>query len=245
MHRFFVDDNQVQENEIHIKGSDVNHIKNVLRLKNGDEITICNGQGKDYYCIIDTIIDDVIIANIVSQNSSMSELNTKLYLFQGLPKQDKMELIIQKAVELGVYEIIPVNTNRTVVKLDHKKQDKKLSRWSKVAEAAAKQSKRGIIPKVSNVMTFREAMEYGKQLETIVIPYENANNIEESKSFIKNIKSNSIGIFIGPEGGFTEEEVHLAKSNHAVELSLGRRILRTETASLAILTLLMFHIEEE
>lgn len=246
MNRFYVENNQVRENKIYITGSDVNHIKNVLRMKIGEKIIISNGQGKDFYCIIEDECNDEVVADIIEARDSDTELKGKLYLFQGLPKKDKMELIIQKAVELGAYEVIPVMTKRTVVKLeDKKKEAKKLERWQAIMNSAAKQSGRGIIPKITETMTFKEALKYASALDCNVIPFENADDINKTREIIGNIKSDdSVGIFIGPEGGFEDSEISLAFENSVTPITLGKRILRTETAGLAILSLLMLQMEE-
>ncbi len=172
-------------------------------------------------------------------------MDGKIYLFQGLPKKDKMELIIQKAVELGVFEIIPVMTQRTVVKLeDKKKEDKKVERWQLIATSAAKQSNRGIIPTVSGTMSFKESLDYAKNMDIKIIPYENADDINKTKEIIQSIKSGqSVGIFIGPEGGFEEKEIGQALEAGVLPITLGRRILRTETAGLAILSMIMLQME--
>lgn len=246
MYRFYVEENQIGNEVIKITGSDVNHIKNVLRMKEEEEIIICNGQGKDFYCIIEAVSNSEIVARIKDSYEADTELNTKLYLFQGLPKKDKMELIIQKAVELGVYEVIPVVTKRTIVKLDDKKEMKKLERWQTIATSAAKQSNRGIIPKVVASMSYKEALAYAKTLDCNLIPYEKAKGINKTKEIIKVAKNNkSIGIFIGPEGGFEETEIEAAMDINIKPITLGKRILRTETAGLTILSLLMFEIEED
>lgn len=245
MYRFYVENDQILENNITIVGSDVNHIKNVLRMKTNDEIIICDGQGKDFYCIIYQISNEKIIAEIQSVKDTDTELDTKIYLFQGLPKKDKMELIIQKAVELGVYEIIPVVTKRTIVKLDEKKKEqKKLERWQTIATSAAKQSKRGFIPRIREVMNFKEAINLAKTFDYNMIPYEKAENIDKTKEIVKGVKDkNSVGIFIGPEGGFDELEMEAAKNEGMQLITLGKRILRTETAGIAILSIIMFELE--
>ncbi len=246
MYRFYVKPDQIGEGVIKINGSDVNHIKNVLRMKPGEKIIICNGQGKDFYCIIKNESDGQITAEILKTQDTDTELEGKLYLFQGIPKKDKMEWIIQKAVELGVYEIIPVMTKRTVVKLEDKKRElKKIERWQTIAASAAKQSGRGIIPAVAETRSFKEALIYAGNLDHKIIPYENAENITETKNLINNIKTGaSAGIFIGPEGGFEEEEINQAKEAGFLPITLGRRILRTETAGLAILSLIMMQMEK-
>ncbi len=246
MNYFFVNRNQIVENEVQILGQDVNHIKNVLRMKVGDIIGIKDGTKKVYHCELLVVENHGIQGKIVDVIEQNTELPSKIYLFQGLPKSDKMELIIQKAVELGVYEIIPVATKRAVVKLDEKKQISKLKRWQAVAEGGAKQSGRQCVPAVLPVKSWKEALAYADTLDVKLIPYEQAKGMGETKALIQSIKKNqSIGIFIGPEGGFEPEEIEQAKSIGIVPISLGNRILRTETAGLTILSVLMFHLEGE
>ena len=245
MHHFFVSPNQIDDKYVTITGGDVNHIKNVLRMKVNEELLISNGQDKDYYCKIEAISDDEIKALILDEEFEGTELPTELYLFQGLPKSDKMELIIQKAVELGVKEIIPVATKRCVVKLDDKKEASKIKRWQAISESAAKQSRRTIIPEISSVMSFKEAINRAKEFELGIIPYENFKDMKETKEVLSKVqKGIKIGIFIGPEGGFEESEVQYALDNGIHPISLGKRILRTETAGLAILSVLMFQLED-
>lgn len=244
MHRFYVKEcNQLQEN-ILISGSDVNHIKNVLRLKCGEHILISDGKGTDYECVVSDMDDDTVVARIEDVFKNAAELPVSITLFQGMPKQDKLELIIQKCVELGVSEIVPVLTKRSVVKVDEKKAYKKTERYNAIAESAAKQSGRGIVPAVRDFMTFKEALDYAKTLDMNIIPYEEARGIEYSREVIKDIKNHSsLGIFIGPEGGFATEEVELAKEIGAKCITLGNRILRTETAGLAVMSIIMFEID--
>ena len=245
MHHFFVSPEQIDEQFVTIRGNDVNHIKNVLRMKAGEELLVSNGLDRDYFCQIETITDEEIKAKILQEDFEGTELPTELYLFQGLPKADKMELIIQKAVELGVKEIIPVATKRCVVKLDDKKEASKLKRWQAISESAAKQSRRMIIPEISPVMTFKEAINRASTFDMGIIPYENFKDMEETRNILKGVgKAMKIGIFIGPEGGFEESEIQYAMDNGIKPISLGKRILRTETAGLAILSVLMFRIEE-
>jgi 16S rRNA (uracil1498-N3)-methyltransferase len=248
MHHFFVDELQINKasKDIIIKGSDVNHIKNVLRMKYDEELLISDGNGNDYMAVIKQYTDNnEVVAHITDEKFQGTELSSKIYLFQGLPKSDKMELIIQKAVELGTYEIIPVATKRAVVKLDKKKEATKISRWNNIAESAAKQSRRSIIPKVNNVMSFKEAINYAKTLDINLIPYENYKDMSCTKEIINNIeRGKSIGIFIGPEGGFDESEVDIAVEAGVKRISLGKRILRTETAGLMIISVLMYKLED-
>ena len=241
----FVEPSNIQGNKILITGSDVNHIKNVLRMKVGEEISVSNGiDNNDYRCEIAELNDDLIICKLMFIKEDGLELKSKIYLFQGLPKSDKMELIIQKAVELGVFEIVPVATKRAVVKLDEKKAKSRIVRWQAISEAAAKQSKRAIIPLVHDVMSFKEAINYAKELEINAIPYELAKGMEETKAFVENaLTKGSIGIFIGPEGGFAEEEIEYAMTSGVTPVSLGKRILRTETAGMTMLSILMYNLE--
>lgn len=246
MYRFYAQGPASDETSISITGSDVNHIKNVLRMKKGEKLIICNGQGQDYYCIIDEVCEREIIVQILEVKESEAELKSKIYLFQGLPKKDKMELIVQKAVELGAFEIIPVMMKRTIVKLeDKKKEQKKLERWQSIAEGAAKQSGRGVIPQVSEVMSYKDAIALAEKMDMALLPYERAENIEVTRQKIAECKGKKqIGIFIGPEGGFEEEEIQYALEHQVTPITLGKRILRTETAGLTILSNLMFALEE-
>lgn len=247
MQRFFVEPHQIDEgvHQIHILGSDVNHISNVLRMKQGEELWISDGGKKEYRCTIEEFSPDEVLLHIIYAQEPDYELQSRIYLFQGLPKADKMELIIQKAVELGAYEVIPVETKRCVVKLDGKKAAKKVERWKQIAESAAKQSKRMLIPNVHEVLTFKEALKYAESMDVRLIPYELAKGMQETKEILADIQpGQSIGIFIGPEGGFEEKEVETAISEGAKPITLGKRILRTETAGLAILSVLMFQLEQ-
>lgn len=246
MYQFFVDPGQIQGKRIIIKGKDVNHIKNVLRMKAGDEISVSNGiDGKEYRCGINAFHEEEIICELRFIKEEGIELPSQIYLFQGLPKVDKMELIVQKAVELGVYEIIPVAAKRSVVKLDEKKAKNKVLRWQGIAEAAAKQSRRGMIPKVQDVMSFRDAVNYSSLAQVKVIPYELAESMEKTKRIISEIKpGEDIAVFIGPEGGFAEEEIEEAVNAGIIPITLGKRILRTETAGMTVLSILMYHLEQ-
>lgn len=245
MPRFFVGPDQVKDDTITITGPDVNHIKNVLRMGCGDEVSISDGCGKDYFCTIASVTRDAVGLHIENSWDSYVELDTKLYLFQGLPKADKMELIIQKAVELGVYEIIPVVTARTIVRLDDKKEAKKLARWQQISESAAKQSGRAIIPGILAPQSFKEALAYVKTLDCGLIPYERAKGMDAARDIVRGMHGKkSIGIFIGPEGGFEEAEISAAQAAGIRPMTLGRRILRTETAGLAVLSVLMFELDK-
>ena len=246
MHHFFVTPEQVREGQIRIEGSDVNHMKNVLRMKLGEELHVSDGNNKKYLCEIVSMDADSVYTVIKEELVSDTELPSKIHLFQGLPKSDKMELIVQKAVELGVYEIIPVATKRAVVKLDDKKAEKKVERWNSISESGAKQSGRNVIPKVKSVMGYKEAMQYANTLDVILIPYELAEGMNETRQVIEAIRpGQSVGIFIGPEGGFETAEVEYAVAQGAKVITLGKRILRTETAGLTTLSILMYHLDCE
>ena len=252
MYHFFVEPSQIGEKEIVITGPDVNHIKNVIRLKSGDEISISNGiDGRDYRCGIVEITEDEIRCELRFIKEDGVELPAKVYLFQGLPKGDKMEFIIQKMVELGVYEIIPVAMQRCVVKLDDKKAKSKITRWQGIAEAAAKQSKRGIVPQIHSVMSYKEALVYAADMDCRLVPYEMEESLNEAsgmagtKKLIEAIKpGESVAIFIGPEGGFDESEIQIAISQGMKPITLGKRILRTETAGMAAMAWIMYQLEE-
>lgn len=246
MHHFFVTPEQVREDKVKIIGSDVNHIKNVLRMKIGEEVQISDGHNGKYLCGICAMSAEDVTLEILEELEIDAELPSKLYLFQGLPKGDKMEWIIQKAVELGVHEVIPVATKRAVVKLDEKKATKKVERWNGIAESGAKQSGRNRIPTVRRVMTYKEALQYAECLDVLLIPYELADNMGQTRQVLEAIKpGQSVGVFIGPEGGFETEEVELARNCGAKAITLGKRILRTETAALTTLSILMYHLENE
>lgn len=252
MYHFFVEPSQIGEKDIVITGTDVNHIKNVIRLKPGDEISVSNGiDGRDYRCGIVTITEDEVQCELRFIKEDGVELPAKVYLFQGLPKGDKMELIIQKMVELGVYEIIPVAMQRCVVKLDDKKAKAKIARWQGIAEAAAKQSKRGIVPQIRAVMSYKEALAYAADMDCRLVPYEmeesldGASGMAGTKKLIETIKpGQSVAIFIGPEGGFEDSEIQNAISQGMKPITLGKRILRTETAGMTAMAWIMYQLEE-
>ena len=244
MYQFFVPSEHIQGNRILITGDDVNHIKNVLRMKVGEEIAVSNGEdGREYRCGIEEMGEEIVCSLRFIKEDGV-ELPSKITLFQGLPKADKMELIVQKAVELGVYEVVPVSMTRCIVKLDAKKQQSKISRWQSIAEAAAKQSKRSIIPQIQPVMTIKQALSYAKEMDMLFVPYELAEDMSKTRELFEQIKPGQrIGFFIGPEGGFDEAEIALALESGAKPITLGKRILRTETAGMAVLSILMYHLE--
>lgn len=245
MHHFFVTPQQISGDKIRIEGGDVNHMKNVLRMKLHEKAEISDGESRTYLCEVEAYEEDVAVLHILEEMEADTEPASKLYLFQGLPKSDKMELIVQKAVELGVYQVIPVAMKRSVVRLDDKKAAKKADRWNSIAESAAKQAGRSRIPEVTMSLSYKEALKMAEELDVTLLPYELAGGMKVTREVIRQIKSGqSVGIFIGPEGGFEPEEVDAAVSMGAKVITLGRRILRTETAGLATLAILMFELEQ-
>lgn len=247
MYQFFVEPSAVreQEGQILITGADVNHIKNVLRMRAGEKIAaVDEGQGKKYLCEIRETGEESISCKILSVEEGEAELPAKVFLFQGLPKGDKMELILQKAVELGCFEIVPVICKRCVVKLEEKKKKSKVERWRSISEAAAKQSGRLIIPGVHEVMQFSEALSYAKEMDLRLIPYERTEDMAGTKKLLGAVRAGQkIAVFIGPEGGFEEAEIAQAKGMGVMPVTLGRRILRTETAAITALSWLMYELE--
>jgi len=246
MYQFFVEPHQISDKVVRIEGADVNHIKNVLRMKNGEELSVSNGvDGKEYRCGIVAMDEECITCELRFIKEDGVELPSQVYLFQGLPKADKMELIIQKAVELGVHAVVPVSTKRCVVKLDDKKAKSKIARWQGISEAAAKQSKRRIVPEIMDVMSFKEALNFVKDFEIKLIPYELAEDMSKTKEIIDALQpGQQIAIFIGPEGGFEEAEVEAAMNAGVQPITLGKRILRTETAGFTVLSWIMYKLEE-
>lgn len=245
MHQFFVEPGQIRDRKIVITGTDVNHIKNVLRMKPGEEIAVSNGvDGREYRCGILEIGESQVLCELRFVKEETIELPSRIHLFQGIPKGDKMEWIIQKAVELGVYQIIPVACKRCVVKLDAKKEKSKLARWQGIVEAAAKQSKRKVIPEVHSVCTWKEALDIAETMDVKLLPYEMAEDMSKTKKMIKELKQEQdIAVFIGPEGGFAEEEIKAAVEAGLQPITLGKRILRTETAGLTVLSWIMYQLE--
>ena len=239
MYQFFVEEEQVHSDSISITGGDVNHIKNVLRMKNGEKIRVSSKSGQAYFCHISSILDDEVIAAIDSADETGTELDNHIVLYQGLPKGDKMELIIQKAVELGVSEIVPVAMKNCVVKLDEKKAAKKLQRWQAIAESAAKQSKRTVIP------TVKQPVKIASELDITLVPYENERGMDATREIMGQLMAGqTIGVVVGPEGGFAPEEIALVDEHATMHrISLGRRILRTETAGLAALAMLVYNLD--
>ena len=256
MYHFFVEESNIDVagKKVIIEGGDVNHIRNVLRMRIGEEISAgVTGEDKEYRCAIAELNEDKIICDLLFVKEAGVESPAEIILYQGLPKADKMEMIIQKCVELGAFRIVPVACSRSVVKLDAKKESSKIARWQAISEAAAKQSKRSIIPEISSVISMKEAVVQAKDMDVAIIPYELAEGMEATAEVfakISKLKEESTGndkpkiaVFIGPEGGFTPEEVELAEENGVRPISLGKRILRTETAGLAVISWIDFCLE--
>ena len=248
MPRFFIKENQIQNNKITIIGEDVNHIKNVIRKQIGDIIEICNQDNEQSYkCEIEKIEEKQITTKIIEELKSQ-ESNIKVDIYQGLPKAEKMELIIQKSVELGANAIIPVNMKRCVVKLDSKSEEKKIERWQKISESAAKQCGRNNIPEVKHLVNIKDICNKIKDYDAMIVAYENEkeNTLKQELTKLKNKQKNlKIGIVIGPEGGLEENDVKLLKESGAKIITLGHRILRTETVALNMLSIIMYELELE
>ncbi len=247
MPRFFVKTEQINQPYIYIKNEDVNHIKNVLRKKVEDKIEVCNQEtGDTYLCEIEQLDDNEILTKIIEKLNE-TETNIKIDIYQGLPKAEKMELIIQKSVELGVNSIIPISLKRCVVKLEGKDQNKKIERWQKIAESAAKQCGRNIIPKIGNIIKIKQFEELSKNYDSLIVAYENEKEYTLKQEIQKIKQSNKkelkIAVVIGPEGGLAEEEIETLKNYGANIVTLGKRILRTETVALNILSILMYELE--
>lgn len=245
MYHFFVEPNAICGKEITITGKDVNHIKNVLRMKPGEEISVSTTESSaEYRCIVKELSDDAVVCDLAFIKEEGNELPSKIYLFQGLPKGDKMELIIQKAVELGAFEIVPVEMKRCVMKLEPKKAPAKIARWQAISEAAAKQSKRTVIPEISMPVSFKKAIEMAKECTHRWVPYEMADGMPHTRDLLNSVNpGESVAIFIGPEGGFDQSEIDLAKEEGFEIITLGKRILRTETAGMVVLSLLMMKLD--
>lgn len=247
MYQFFVSPGQIHKDDkgVMIYGPDVNHIKNVLRMRAGEELSVSNGvDGREYRCGIQRIEEDRVVCELRFVKEDRVELPCRVHLFQALPKGDKMELIVQKAVELGVYRIQPIASKRCIVKLDDKKAMSKVSRWQGIAEAAAKQSRRAIIPEVASVSDFSQGVKAAQKMEVKLIPYELAQDTAKTAELLQGIApGQDIAVFIGPEGGFEPSEITLALESGVEPITLGRRILRTETAGLTVLSWMIYLLE--
>lgn len=243
MYHFFTETEFFMESEAVITGPDVNHIKNVLRMKPGEQILLSDGKGTNCLCELTEICSDRVTAKILPEAVEDTELPVEVTLYQGLPKADKMEFIVQKCVELGVARIVPVEMSRCVVKLDPRKEEAKRKRWYGISESAAKQSKRMIVPEISGVMKYKAAIEEAQKADLVLLPYEDSESLEGAggmeltRKLISGLRpGQKCAVFIGPEGGFSDEEVETARNAGARTVTLGKRILRTETAGLFVMS---------
>lgn len=234
MPRFFID--SIPSGKTVLTGADGKHIVRSLRMVVGEPLTLCDGQGTDYACEIESISGDEVLVRVLSSCASISEPTVHVTVYQGLPKADKMDSIVQKAVEIGAVAIVPVMTARCVSKPDEKSAQKKIERWQKISEEAAKQSGRGIIPRVEPLMSLKQAAQQAVKNSRVLLFYEGGG---ESLSKLISQASTEISIFIGPEGGFEPEEVELIVSLGGKTATLGTRILRTETAPIAAIAAIM------
>lgn len=243
MYNFFVDSSFCDGEYYRISGGDYNHIVNVLRMKPGDELLLSD-MGQSDLCVIEDISSGEVIIKVISQGYKNAELPIKIILFQGLPKSDKMEFIIQKSVELGVSEIVPVEMKRCVLRLDDKKKKSRLERWQNISRSAAEQSKRGIIPHVHEILSYEQMLKKAEKLDLFIIPYENERGTAATLDTLKKIKRGmNVGILIGPEGGFEPKEIEKAILSGGLTVSLGERILRTETAAVTAVSMCMLYTE--
>jgi len=241
---FYVKNEQINENKAIIAGEDVKHIRDVLRHKVGDNIYICDEEGKKYLTQILSFSKELIELKVLNPLTDTSEPNIKVTLYQGMPKADKLEFIIQKCTELGVSEVVPVMTERVIVKLDEKNINNKLERWNRIALEASKQSGRQKIPEVKKPINLKNLVENIPKYDILLLPYECEKEVT-IKSALKNIDKNckNIAILIGPEGGFSEEEVEILSDTNVRKVTLGPRILRTETAGIATLTIVLYELD--
>ena len=237
MNRFYILPEFISESSIMITGADVNHIKNVLRLKPEDELVCFDGKGMEYLCSITSIEKDMVKTRIISSKKADTEPAVKITLAQGLPKSSKMDYVIQKAVELGVHKIIPVSTERTIAK------GTKLERWNKIAKEASEQCGRAIIPEVSPVLNFNEFLRISTYFDLKLIPWENEKQISLKTILKEHPAANSIALLIGPEGGFSKQEVKEAIEKGFKPVSLGKRILRTETAAVSAVSNILYELD--
>lgn len=241
MHNFFANEDQFKDNKVFIRGNDYNHIANVLRMKTGDNFFVSNkDSGESYLTVVKNILNDEVECEIIEKKETR-ESNVKVTLYQGLPKSDKMELIIQKSVELGVYKIVPVDMKYCIAKLNN--EDKKIARWQTISESAAKQSKRNIIPKIEGKISFKQMLNEFEKYDLVILAYENEDKTNLKQVLSRNKACKSIAIIVGPEGGLSEDEVKETVDLGGKCVSLGKRILRTETAPLALLSMIMYEYE--
>jgi 16S rRNA (uracil1498-N3)-methyltransferase len=245
MHRFFILPENISGKTAVIQGDDAHHIQKVLRLRIGEEIALCDGRGRDYTAFIRSMEKGQVTADIKAGTPTVTEPHTKITLLQGVPKASKMETVIQKCVELGVHDFVPVNTLRVVVRFaDEKDSRKKALRWQRIAEEAAKQSRRGMIPPVSLPVSFEEAIKSNNSKLKLLLWEEERQ--QSLRSVLQGLteKPDSIAVLIGPEGGLDEKEANLAREYGWISVTVGPRILRTETAGMAVIAAIMYQMED-
>ncbi|MBR1969752.1 MAG: 16S rRNA (uracil(1498)-N(3))-methyltransferase [Clostridia bacterium] len=240
MANFYINKDAIKETTATITGDEAKHISKVLRMKKGDSVVLCDGEGHFYDAVLSSFTETSVTADILSSRDAETEPKVKITIYQGVPKNPKLETIVQKATEVGVCAIVPVDTVRAVAKID---KEAKIERLRKIAAEAAKQSKRGIIPEVKSVMTFKKAAEEAKNADIALIPYEEETEVS-LKEALRGKKAETIAIMIGPEGGFEKSEVEYAKSLGIQSVTLGKRILRTETAGLCVSTAVLYEMDE-
>lgn len=242
MPKFFVNAENISDSKAYIDGDNARHLKKVLRVSVGDLVTLCDGKGTDYNTVVAEIGENGIVCDITSVCSNENEPKTKISLFQGLPKGDKFSYIVEKCVEAGVFEITPVELKNCVVKSTKKDYEKKVDRLRKVSEAASKQSGRGIIPEIHSLVNLDELIKKKEEFDLLLFPYELAKDTTIKKP-LKEFKGEKIAVIIGPEGGFSEKEANILIENGFVAVSLGKRILRTETAGAAAVFNIIYELE--
>ena len=247
MQKFFVEENQIENDKINIIGEDVKHISSVLRMQKGEQILIGSKETLETYLTeIEQIEKEKVVAKIIEKHDTQTESNVEIDLYQGLPKADKMELIIQKTTEIGISKVIPVDMVRCIVKLDEKDAKKKIERWQKVAEGAAKQSKRSKIPEIKNKIKIKDLENIISQYDAFIVAYEEENEVtlKQELKKLKEQEKYKIGILVGPEGGITKEEIEKLTSYNAKVVTLGKRILRTETAPIVLTSNIIYELEK-
>ncbi|MGM0410841.1 MAG: RsmE family RNA methyltransferase [Bacillota bacterium] len=246
LHRFFIDESNVENNYVEITGDDYKHLSKSLRLQSGDKIIACTGDGQDLYVVLENFFEDKVQGKIIDRKKTKTEANYNVTIAQAIPKNRNMELIIQKATEIGAKKIFALDTKRTIVKLSDKKEKKRLARWQRIAEEAAKQSQRGIIPKIDGVFTLNDLKKLKEKYDLVLVLWasENKGSLSELiKTNNVNNDNNNILVVVGPEGGFTKNEIDLLKNEvKGNTITLGPRILRTETAPIVALTILLYEL---
>lgn len=243
MPRFFVTPDAVSDGVIHITGEDAYHIARSLRMATGDAVTVSDGQGKEYVCTLSHIRDEECTCEISECRPVSAESPVKITLYMAYPKGDKLETVVQKAVELGAFRIVPFESSRCVKKPKAEKTDKQTERLQKIAKEAAKQSGRGIVPEVCKPVSFSEMLSLASRAELPLLCYEGERTLSLKEALRGKENVSDICAVVGCEGGFSEEEARLCREAGLVSVSLGPRILRCETAPSYILSALSFFFE--